>query len=71
MILMLFAAVISSSTDGVRWMVKRVDVEAVGKMNCETVGKIDWDAVVKMDGEAVVKMDVMELEILINYGYDW
>ncbi len=48
-------------------MVKRVDVEAVGKMNCETVGKIDWDAVVKMDGEAVVKMDVMELEILINY----
>jgi cell division protein FtsL len=41
MILMLFAAVISSSTDGVRWMVKRVDVEAVSKMNCETVGKID------------------------------
>jgi len=32
-------------------------------MNCETVGK--------MDDDAVVKMDVMELEILINYGYDW
>ena len=45
-------------------MVKRLDVKAVGKMNCKTiVGKMVWDA--------VLKMDVMELEILINYGYDW